>query len=77
MVKILTRRERNIIKTTILKELTNANKGVFLKEDGRSPHFEVNLVMVMKCIFDGLHKHTLFKEEALIKPHYLTEGTDV
>ena len=63
MKKFITKPERNRLKSTILKELTNPKKGVFCIEDGRSPHFEVNLVMVMKCVFDGLHMHTKMIEE--------------
>ena len=63
MKKLITKPERNRLKTTILRELTNPKSGVFFIEDGRSPHFEVNLVMVMKCVFDGLHMHTKMTEE--------------
>jgi hypothetical protein len=64
---ILTKRQRNILKNTILKELTNKNRGVFDKKDGRSPHFEVNLVMIMKCVFDGLHKHIDYNKKEEVK----------
>ncbi len=59
--ELLSKKERNLLKKTILKELT----AIFDKKEGYAIYHGTNLEMVMQCVFDGLNKHTQKNEVEL------------
>ena len=77
--KILTRKERNILKNAIKKELVMSAGGCFDRETGKLKHSEVNLTMVVKNIFDALHKHTKMSDKTDVdaKPAYIDKWADM
>jgi len=76
--KILTRKERNILKNAIKKELVMSAGGCFDRDTGKLKHGEVNLTMVVKNIFDALHKHTVIDHnDKGTKPAYVDKWADM
>ena len=76
--KILTRRERNILKNAIKKQLVMSAGGCFDRETGKLKHSEVNLTMVIKNVFDALHKNTAIDhEDKDAKPLYVDKWADL
>lgn len=59
-LQMLSKKERNLLKKAILKELTDheGNTAIFDKKEGYAIYNGTNLEMVMQCVFDGLNKHT-------------------
>ncbi len=55
---MITKSERNTLKRSIIKELTDDKTGIFNKKEGWAVYNGTNLEMVMECVFDGLNKHT-------------------
>jgi len=53
---MLSRRERNVLKNEIKRELINATRGSFNKDGTASS--DINLNMVVKNVFDALYRHT-------------------
>lgn len=58
---MITKKERNLLKRLIIKEFTKEENGyssLFDKKTGEANYINVNLEMVMECVFKGLNKHT-------------------
>ncbi len=55
---MISKAERNTLKRSIIKELTDKDSGIFNKKEGYAVYNGTDLSMVMRCVFDGLNKHT-------------------
>ena len=55
---MISKQQRNKLKRSIIKELTDKDTGIFDKTEGWANYNGTNLEMVMQAVFNGLNKQT-------------------